>query len=146
MSKKVRVIDVADYILRRGGTMSAMKLQKLVYYSQVWSLVWTEAPLFSDEIEAWANGPVVRSLYDKHRGYFRIGRGFFRGEIDRLSGEQREVIDKVLEFYGSKDPQWLSNLTHLEAPWKDAREGLQPGERGNNVITKEAILEYYSSL
>jgi uncharacterized phage-associated protein len=146
MSKKVRVIDVADYILRRGGTMSAMKLQKLVYYSQVWSLVWTEAPLFSDEIEAWANGPVVRSLYDKHRGYFRIGRGFFRGEIDRLSGDQREVIDKVLEFYGSKDPQWLSNLTHLEAPWKDAREGLQPGERGNNVITKEAILEYYSSL
>ena len=146
MSKKVRVIDVADYILRRGGTMSAMKLQKLVYYSQVWSLVWTEAPLFSDEIEAWANGPVVRSLYDKHRGYFRIGRGFFRGEIDRLSGEQREVIDKVLEFYGSKDPQWLSNLTHPEAPWKDAREGLQPGERGNNVITKEAILEYYSSL
>lgn len=146
MSKKVRVIDVADYILQKLGSMSAMKLQKLVYYSQVWSLVWTESPLFSDEIEAWANGPVVRSLYRKHRGQFRIGKGFFGGEIDRLSEDQKDVIDKVLTFYGNKDPQWLSNLTHLESPWKDARQGLLPGERGDCIITKESILEYYSSL
>jgi len=146
MSKRVRVIDVADYILNRAGSMSAMKLQKLVYYCQVWSLVWTESPLFSDEIEAWANGPVVRALYDKHRGHFRISKGFFCGEIGRLSRDQRDVINRVLEFYNPKDPQWLSNLTHLESPWKDARKGLQPGERSNRVISKEAILEYYSSL
>jgi len=146
MSKKARVIDVADYILHRSGSMSAMKLQKLVYYCQAWSLVWTEFPLFSEEIEAWANGPVVRSLYEKHRGYFRVGKGFFGGDIDRISEDQRDVIKRVLEFYGDKDPQWLSNLTHMESPWKEARQGLDPGERGCNIITKEAILEYYSSL
>lgn len=27
-----KAIDVADYILEKNGTMSAMKLQKLVYY------------------------------------------------------------------------------------------------------------------
>lgn len=146
MYKKTRAIDVADYILLRLGSMTAMKLQKLVYYCQAWSLVWTERELFHDDIEAWANGPVVRSLYQKHRGHFKVGRGFFGGEIDRVTVEQRGVVDKVLGFYGSKDPQWLSNLTHLEAPWKDAREGLMPGERGDNVISKEAIVEYYSSL
>lgn len=146
MSKRVRVIDVADYILNRAGSMSAMKLQKLVYYCQAWSLVWIEFPLFSDEIEAWANGPVVRALYDKHRGHFRVDKGFFRGEIERLSKDQRDVIGRVLKFYGSKDPQWLSDLTHMEAPWKDARKGLQFGERSGRVISKEAILEYYSSL
>lgn len=146
MSRKIRVVDLADYILHRLGAMSAMKLQKLVYYSQVWSLVWTEEPLFKDEIEAWANGPVVPSLYRKHRGYFRVGKGFFGGEIKRLSEDQKDVIDKVLNFYGSKDPQWLSNLTHLESPWRDARQGLAPGERGNKIISKESILEYYSSL
>ena len=31
-----------------------MKLQKLVYYSQAWSLIWDEKPLFEEEIEAWA--------------------------------------------------------------------------------------------
>ncbi len=142
----VRAIDVADYILHRLGAMSAMKLQKLVYYSQAWALAWTEKPLFSDEIEAWANGPVVRSLYRKHRGQFRIGSGFFEGEIDRISVDQKDVIDKVLNFYGSKDPQWLSNLTHLEDPWKDARLGLQAGAHGDAIISKEAMLEYYSSL
>lgn len=143
---KTRAIDVADYILQRIGPMTAMKLQKLVYYSQVWSLVWTERELFSEQIEAWANGPVVRSLYRRHRGHFRVNKGFFGGEVQRLSQEQRDVVNKVLDFYGSKDPQWLSNLTHLEAPWQDARRGLMPGERGENVITKEAMVEYYSSL
>ncbi len=146
MTKKARVIDVADYILHRLGSMSAMKLQKLVYYSQVWSLVWTESPLFNDEIEAWANGPVVRSLYRKHQGFFRVGKGFFGGDISRLTDDQKDVIDRVLNFYGNKDPQWLSNLTHLESPWKDARQALAPGERGENTISKESMLEYYSSL
>jgi uncharacterized phage-associated protein len=54
--------DVAAYILSRQGRMTAMKLQKLVYYSQAWSVVWDERPLFPEKIEAWANGPVVRDL------------------------------------------------------------------------------------
>lgn len=38
-------IDVAAYILAQRGPMTAMKLQKLVYYSQAWHLVWEEEPL-----------------------------------------------------------------------------------------------------
>ncbi len=68
------VHDVAAYILKKQGEMSAMKLQKLVYYSQAWSLVWDEKPLFRAQVEAWANGPVARSLYDKHRGQFAVPR------------------------------------------------------------------------
>jgi uncharacterized phage-associated protein len=142
----LRAVDVADYILKRKGSMTAMKLQKLVYYSQVWSLVWTERELFRERIEAWANGPVVPSLYRKHRGHFKVSPGFFGGEPSRLSDDQRDVINRVLDFYGEKDPQWLSNLTHMESPWKNARVGLDGGDRSNNVITKEAIVEYYSSL
>jgi uncharacterized phage-associated protein len=141
-----RAVDVADYILGHLGAMSAMKLQKLVYYAQAWSLVWTEQELFTEEIEAWANGPVVRDLYNRHRGEFRLEPGFFKGSPDVLSAQQCEVIDKVLTFYGDKDPQWLSNLTHMEAPWLQARQGLADGERGEVVISKAALLEYYSSL
>lgn len=57
------VRDVADYILAQRGPMSAMKLQKLVYYSQAWHLTWAEEPIFDARIEAWANGPVVPLLY-----------------------------------------------------------------------------------
>jgi uncharacterized phage-associated protein len=53
------VFDVAQYILRKQGGMTTMKLQKLVYYAQAWSLVWDEEPLFDQPIEAWSNGPGV---------------------------------------------------------------------------------------
>ena len=52
------VFDAAAYILEKQGAMTAMMLQKLVYYAQAWSLVWDQRPLFGNKIEAWANGPV----------------------------------------------------------------------------------------
>lgn len=60
--------DVAAYMLRKHGPMSAMKLQKLVYYAQAWSLVWEDRPLFPERIEAWANGPVIPELYQAQTG------------------------------------------------------------------------------
>ncbi|HEX4964204.1 MAG TPA: type II toxin-antitoxin system antitoxin SocA domain-containing protein [Thermoanaerobaculia bacterium] len=137
--------DVASYILQELGEITAMKLQKLLYYSQAWSLVWDEAPLFRERIEAWANGPVVPALYQRHRGQFKV-RSWSQGNPQALTGEQRETVDAVLKYYGDKPSQWLSDLTHAEAPWRDARRGLGPGERGNHVITHAAMAEYYSSL
>lgn len=140
------VLDVAAYILTRQGEMTAMKLQKLVYYSQAWSLVWDEKPLFDSRIEAWANGPVVPDLYQVHRGRFRLAPGMIPGNETMLTQDQRETVDAVLAYYGDKSSQWLSDLTHAEGPWKDARAGLTAGERGCQEITHAAMAEYYGSL
>ncbi|MCY4283977.1 MAG: DUF4065 domain-containing protein [Thiotrichales bacterium] len=139
------VLDAAAYILDRQGSMTTWKLQKLVYYSQAWSLVWDDDVLFPEEIEAWANGPVVRALYNTHRGKYRVSC-LSGGDVDALTDEQRETVDAVLAFYGDKSPQWLSDLTHMEAPWQSARRGAPDGERGNAVIAKESLAEYYGSL
>ena len=137
--------DVAAYILQRMGEMTAMKLQKLVYYSQVWSLVWDERPLFRSRIEAWANGPVVPALYQEHRGQFKVHE-WPRGNPKALSPGAIETIDAVLAFYGKKSSQWLSDLTHSERPWREARGSLAPGERGTQEITLASMHEYYSGL
>lgn len=143
----VSVFDVAKYIVRECGAVSAMKLHKLVYYSQAWSLVWDDCSLFRERIEAWISGPVVPRLYRTHRGKFLIGiRDIPGGNIRSLDGEQRATIDTVLDFYGGKDSQWLSDLTHMEKPWRKAREGLANNERGNQEITLLSMSEYYSSL
>nr|WP_321461070.1 type II toxin-antitoxin system antitoxin SocA domain-containing protein [uncultured Cohaesibacter sp.] len=143
------VMDVAAYILSKMGPMTAMKLQKLVYYSQAWALVWDEEPLFDADFEAWANGPVCVELYQAHRGCFKVSPDtpiFDRAWENKLSAEQIESIDAVLEGYGNKSAQWLSDLTHLEDPWKDARVGVAPLERSNAIISKASIAEYYSSI
>jgi uncharacterized phage-associated protein len=138
------VLDVAAYILAQRGPMSAMKLQKLVYYSQAWSLVWDDNVLFSETIEAWENGPVVRALYNKHRGQFRVEQ-IDGGDSAALTSDQEDTVDLVLSFYGDKDAQWLSDLTHMEGPWQKAWNG-DPNGDGIKEITLDSIAEYYSSL
>lgn len=142
---KIRVFDVAAYILDKMGTMTTMKLQKLVYYSQAWSLVWDEKQLFEEDIEAWANGPVIRDLFDYYRGMYEIS-AMPIGNPRLLNKEQQETIDAVLKYYGDKSAQWLIELTHMEDPWVQARKGLPKLERGNRIISLDTIADYYSSL
>lgn len=147
---KVTVFDVAAFILRKCGPMSAMKLQKLVYYCQAWSLVWDGKPMFSEDIEAWANGPVVRKLYNAHRGCFKVTASTHDSIKDacpeQLDADSVETIEQVLKFYGQKDAQWLSELTHKELPWIEARGRQADGEYSDAVITHASMEEYYSSL
>lgn len=139
------VFDVAAYILEKCGEMTTMKLQKLAFYSQAWSLVWDEKPLFKEKIEAWANGPVIRELFAFHRGYYTL-LNVTVGNSSVLSSEQKQTVDAILDYYANKSSQWLIELAHLEEPWKKARTGLLPTERGDSEITNESLAEYYSSL
>lgn len=141
------IFDVAKYITECTGEVSAMKLQKLMFYAQAWSLVWEEEPLFQDDFQAWANGPVLAGLYQRHRGMFKVESSLFAdGDSAKLTDEGRANIDKVLVFYGDKTAQWLSNLTHQENPWVHARGETAVGEASSAVIEKSAIHEYYSAL
>lgn len=133
------VFDVAAYILQQRGTMTTWKLQKLVYYSQAWSLVWDDNALFPEEIQAWDNGPVVPVLYAEHRGKFRVS-GLDKGDPSALNSVQKETVDAVLRDYGNKTSQWLSDLTHAEGPWKNARKSLIRSPR----ITEKSLFSYYS--
>ena len=136
------VFDVARYILHVKGRMSTMKLQKLCYYSQAWSLVWNDMPLFNEEFHAWENGPVCKELFHETQGKFLVGEEDEpKGDISRLTQEQRDTIDVVLRDYGDRDAQWLSMLTHLEEPWKNARRS-----GTDAIISKESMGLYYGSL
>ena len=139
------VFDVAAYILKQKGPITAMKLQKLAYYAQAWSLVWDEKPLFPERFEAWANGPVCPDLYAAHRGEFLITKEP-GGKSKNLSEEAKGTVTAMLETYGDKSANWLSALTHSEDPWIEARKGLPTGERSNRVITHGAMANYYGNL
>lgn len=139
------VHDVAAYVLHKTGKITAMKLQKLLYYCQAWSLVWDDRPIFNAKIEAWANGPVIPQIYRLHRKDYYV-RDWPIGDRSNLDSDERDTVRVVLSKYGGKSSQWLSELTHREKPWRDARCGLGPLDRGNSEITKAAMADYYSSL
>ena len=115
-SQADKVIYAAiDYALQNQGEMTAMKLHKLLYYCQAWSLVWDEKPLFTQKItgdEAWTE----------------------QGSGVELTDQQKETIDAILDFYGPQDSLEPSRLTHLESTWKETREGIPLGERSDREI------------
>ena len=96
------IFDTAKYILEKTGEMSTMKLQKLCYYAQAWSLVWDDTPLFTEDFQAWANGPVCPELFYKTQGQFSVTADDEDGKIDNLTAEQKDSIDKVLKIVPSK--------------------------------------------
>src|SRR5258708_4115865 len=67
-------LDVANWFLAAmdrgaGDSITHLKLQKLVYYAQAWSLALRNKPLFDEDFVAWTHGPVVKSVWRRFKGY-----------------------------------------------------------------------------
>lgn len=137
------VLDVAEYVLQKTGPLGSLKLQKLVYYAQAWSLVWRNRALFSERVEAWINGPAVPVLWQVHQG--KAPTASVGGDPARLRDDERATIDEILHYYGRESPRTLRNLSHDEAPWQDARAGLPENKPSTAEITHESMRAFYSA-
>jgi uncharacterized phage-associated protein len=137
------VDDVAGAILAAAGPMTAKKLEKLVYYAQAWHLAWHQRPLFPETIEAWAQGPVVRHLYDQHRRQYQV-RVWASGDADRLSEDERHTVAWVVGKYGPFTAEALSRMTHHDSPWRTARGALAEDARSDRPITHDSMAAFYS--
>lgn len=142
----VNVFDVAVYILKQLKKLSTVKLQRLCYYSQAWSLVWDDEPLFDEDFYAWDNGPICKVLYYHTRGSFSVQAEDEPGNDDNLTEAQKNNINEVLQYYSPHNAQWLSQLARLEDPWREARKGVTDGHPYDSVISKESMAMYYGGL
>ena len=137
-------LDVARFIVNycneHNYLISNLKLQKLLYFVQAYFLACTESqnPCFEDPIEAWDYGPVVPSVYHEFkqygsscipaiRYYYEFGTEDSLWSLqkreyspDVLSEEDRNSISLVIDEFGHYSAYQLVELTHHQAPWKDA--------------------------
>ena len=141
------VFHVARYVVERIERITSMKLQKLVFYCQAYNLAWYDVPLFDEDFQAWANGPVCPELFEKHKGMFRLNNDFLKEYSGfGFSDEDKDTMDSIIEHYGDKTPEWLSQLTHMEAPWRIARGSTPIGDSCTTIITKDSMQAYYGGL
>lgn len=134
-----KAIDVAQYIfeeykLLSGKTIDEMKLHKLLYLSQRESLAITNEPMFSENFEGWKYGPVCREV----RSCFTED-GMFSDNIQDISNEERYIVKNVILQYGAYESWKLSELSHKELSWKNARKGIPEGQNGNRILKLEDI-------
>lgn len=148
----LNINDIALYFIKKGISenrpMSNKKLQKLLYYSQAWSLVLNKKILFNDPIEAWVHGPAIRSIYKKYKefGFNPIVSDALKNCKLNLDKETLELLDEVWRVYGQYDAQYLELLTHSEKPWQEARKNLEYNDISDQVISIDSMFNYYSVL
>jgi len=108
--KMYDVQDVAEYVITYSEVkdygISNLKLQKILYLIQAYSLIHTKKPCFSEDIEAWDFGPVIPEVYRKYKQFgstdiqirFRrleeVQKGFEREDRKRIE----EVVDRFADF------------------------------------------------
>jgi len=130
-----------------GDSITHLKLQKLVYYAQAWSLTFLKRPLFDEELQAWAHGPVAPSVYRAFAGEGWNALPVPAREIDGcFDEEQASLLAEVATVYGKFSAKELENMTHAESPWKDARGDLPDEAPSKKVISKESMAAYYTGL
>ncbi|MBD2181756.1 DUF4065 domain-containing protein [Planktothrix sp. FACHB-1355] len=143
-------LDIARYFLYRvdrdaGDTISPLKLQKLVYYAQAWSLVLRDKPIFQEDIQAWVHGPAVYEVWDAYKDFRHGAIPEPQEELPEFEEDELEVLEEVWTAYGELSAKRLEDLTHSEAPWINARKGLEPAKKSSNVISHEDMKAYYTS-
>lgn len=142
MENNIRnAIDVSRYIInechKQNLSISNLKLQKLLYFAQGYSLALTDTPLFYNEIEAWDFGPVVPEVYREYKmfganeipvidSYYDIDFDSedFLSEIkfddNIFNGNQKLIMNAVVKQFGKFTANDLVNMTHKQSPWKDS--------------------------
>jgi uncharacterized phage-associated protein len=139
-------IEAAKYITWKHSNLTTMMLQKLLYYSQAWSLVWNNDPIIDCLFEAWKDGPVSRELFNATKGKLWVNFADLEGDFSTLTDAQKRTIDSVLQRYGKMTPEELSDLSHNETPWKNARGDLSNEERSSRLISPADVVSYYTNL
>ncbi|OCG77413.1 hypothetical protein A9G44_05055 [Gilliamella sp. Occ4-3] len=137
--------DVANYILSlndndAGDLISNLKLQKLVYYTQGFSLAILGKPLFNEKIEAWMHGPVIPDLYHKYKSFGSGAIDTDNLDIDfsKFSEDEKNLIQDVFNMYGQYSAWKLRNLTHEEPTWIGAY-----GRSNSTEISLDSMRKYF---
>lgn len=126
-----RILNVAKYIFNEyknisGEIIDEMKLHKLLYLTQRESFAIIGEPMFQEEFEGWKYGPVCREV----RSHY-TENGILIDNKEDISLENAYIAKNIILQYGAYESWKLSDLSHRELSWRNARIGIPDGENGN---------------
>ena len=150
-----RATQAAARLLRlRGGTMSYLKLVKLLYFADRLALAELGRPISYDMYVSMPQGPVLSRTLDlmteepephaDHASYWRTlisepheyEVSLLRDDIpnDQLSRADEEILDRVFEKYGRLSRWEIRDLSHKLPEWHDPHGSCVP------ISIKEILL------
>ncbi len=124
----------------RREPLTHLKLQKLAFYCYGAALAFGCDDEVGEDItfEAWAHGPVCRSIWHDFRSYGGAPIPFLpENAAPTYAPTATQVMTDALAVYGAMTAWSLRQESHLEKPWRDAF-GKSPA-----VIPREALRAHF---
>ncbi|MFB9769788.1 Panacea domain-containing protein [Lactiplantibacillus modestisalitolerans] len=138
--------DVAAWFISK-EPMSDKKLQKLSYYAVAWGwALFNKSIIDDDKFEAWVHGPVSPTLYQEYKEYGWTDIDTPKTGNPDIGEPLSGLLESVWVTYGDKSGNELEALTHSEAPWQEARIGLNLNAPSNNEIATKTMRNFYLSI
>ncbi len=136
--------SIVSFCTQNGDWITNQKLQKLLYYAQVWYLALYGRRLFPEDFQAWIHGPTQPDVY---AAYSKFGTGPITApnSVWELSNALSQHIEHVFESYGHLTAFDLARLACSEMPWIAARAGVPSDEPSTNVIDVNTMKSFYKS-
>ncbi len=144
--KQIPIEDVAAYIIsRRDVTPKA--LQKILYYIQGFSVAFNNTFIFNDVPQAWQHGPVYRNIYNYYSKFQYNIIYTTKSNLElNINNNDKMLIDHVIKYFGKFNGDILEQITHIEKPWLNARNGLPLNSPSQNAINLDDIREYFNEV
>lgn len=140
---------VSDFLLlesrERGELLTNLKLQKLLFYADAWSMVLRNEELFDERFQAWIHGPVLVSQYHRFKGcqWRPISENIQKPKLPKgVPSHLRDIVD----VFGTETAVALELMTHREQPWISARKDCSPTATCKNYISKEVTKAFYKAM
>lgn len=145
----ISVHDLAGYIVQwhlKWGEpdVNTMKLHKLSYLCQAYSLAWRGERMFSEDIRAATSGPIVDELFQHHKGLYGAS-SWPEGSPANLSEADRIVADSVMKTYRAWTGLSMSNMLLETYPWEKTWEK-HTDEDPTPVFDLTMVKGYYMAL
>lgn len=154
MSAKQNIIDVAKYIIKYANDndhhLSVFKLENLLYYVNIYSLIETNEPMFESQVEITDYGiryPEIKAYFGRldymhmwHKNvYYEFTSIWDYKEVpykDTLSDEDKNIVHPVLEKLIDIPEIYVQDLIQNQEPYIVAKE--------NNIkISYEMLYDYF---
>ncbi|MBU3876588.1 DUF4065 domain-containing protein [Faecalicatena sp. AGMB00832] len=146
---KGKIFKVVNWFLAQSSDeapITHLALQKLLYFTQCWSIALDGKGIFEDDCQAWVHGAVYPRVYEvfKQFKYMPLPRV---EEVEHFKDNELIILNAVKTYYYDVyNAKALEDICHREEPYKKARKGYQEGEMCQEIIGKDSIQEYYGRI
>lgn len=143
--KTCNVYSIANFIIGTSKEVTNLKLQKMLYYLQMFTIGKYGKPLFYENIEAWTYGPVVPDAYYKFKKHED-------NVIRHIIPNEEEIEDDELRFFLIKNIRILDEYSAMDLIRLSRKVGTPwsivwgRGEGRLGLIPINLISDYYESI